>query len=45
MGSISRSVCNQCGEHFLRQHNRHDCAGMREVCLLATAKLEADGAA
>lgn len=28
----------------LRAHNRHDCAGMREVCLLATRELEADAA-
>lgn len=25
-------------------HNRHDCAGMRAVCLLATQELEADTA-
>ena len=25
----------------LVEHNRHDCAGMRRVCLLATQELEA----
>ena len=28
----------------LVNHNRHDCAGMKEVCLLATRELEADAA-
>lgn len=27
----------------LVEHNRHDCAGMRRVCLLATQELEAAG--
>jgi hypothetical protein len=29
----------------LLEHNRHDCAGLRRVCLRATRDLEADGAA
>ena len=27
-------------EHLV-EHNRHDCAGMRQVCLRATKELEA----